>query len=72
MISVLLLHQEYEEEKWDWDQEWAVLRFMAPGPSHKVYNKAKGNKLLGKLFWREKNGNHFTDYIVWDNLVVID
>lgn len=38
LISVLLLHQEYEEEKWDWDQEWAVLRFMAPGPSHKVYN----------------------------------
>ena len=32
LISISLSVQEYIEEKWDWDQKWDRLAFMAPAP----------------------------------------
>ena len=32
LISISLSEKEYIEEKWDWDQKWDRLSFMAPGP----------------------------------------
>ena len=32
LISVSLSVKEYIEEKWDWDQKWDRLAFMAPEP----------------------------------------
>lgn len=30
--SVSLLQKEQIVEKWDWDQQWARISFMVPGP----------------------------------------
>ena len=32
LISISLSVKEYIEEKWDWDQKWDCLAFMAPEP----------------------------------------
>ena len=32
LISISLSVKEYIEEKWDWDQKWDRLAFMAPEP----------------------------------------